>query len=114
MNNVLFKTKSLIREIKSSHEYNRYHCLKNKLASNEELYAKVNEFRKKGFEIQTTDSVDNTFAQAEALRLEYDDILSLPLVEDYLAAEQKICALMQNIYETMAEVLEFDMGFLEK
>lgn len=114
MNNVIYKTKGLVREIKTSNEYNQYRRLQKKLAENKEIYDKLGEFRRKSFQLQTGGSSTGLFGEIEDLRREYEDILSLPLVIDFFVAEQRICSLMQNVYETILESLNFDIDFLEQ
>jgi hypothetical protein len=48
------------------------------------------------------------------LKNENEDLLSEPLVKAFLDAELKLSKLLGKIYETMAEVIEFDIDFLTK
>lgn len=114
MNDVAYKTRALTNEILESEDYIQYRRLQHNIAEDQELYRKINEFRRKSFEIQNKEDNSNLFNELEALRKEYNSILEIGLVIDFFGAEQKICNLMRNVYDTIAETLEFDIEFLDK
>ena len=45
---------------------------------------------------------------------EYDTILQDSLVNNFILAEQRMCAMMREVYAVLAEGLEFDYEYLEK
>ncbi len=42
------------------------------------------------------------------LTREYDELLHNSVVSDFLQAEQQICKLLQRVFDSIAEGLEFD------
>ena len=42
------------------------------------------------------------------LTREYDELLHNSVVSDFLQAEQQICKLLQQVFDSIAEGLEFD------
>lgn len=105
------QAKTLADGIRSSREYHFYHEMKQKISENAQLHARVNTFRKRYFLLANSRGQEAE-AQCEALEAEFADILSKPAVREFLAAEQRFCRLMQNIYDTLDEAADFDLGFM--
>lgn len=114
MGEVISETKALANEIIKSKEYVYYQKAKDNLRKDATLYAKVNEFRRRNFEIQNSSGSDDLFDEIERLNSEYHEILSMPTVTEFFVAEQKVCKLMQDVYTIISNQLEFDLDYLEK
>ena len=85
------------------------------LANKPELWDKINNFRKRAFEIQ----INQNFSQFEAyerlsyLKQDYEEELQDPIVNAFLDADYQLCRSMQKVYQAMAEELDYDIQFLD-
>ena len=107
MREVIIESKELNEKIKQSAEYQSYLHAKQALYTDEGLSNQVKEFRHKNYELQNRQGV-NPFDEVSALVREYDELLHNSLVSEFLRAEQRICKLMQQVYNSISEGLEFD------
>ena len=105
------KAQELKTMIQNSAEYQKYDSCRHILTEDEELYRKVNEFRKKNFEFQTEGSAEN--GQADRLAEAYADVLGQKAVMEYMNAELILCRKLQEIYGLLVGDLEFDLDFLQ-
>lgn len=106
MKETLAKSKILNISIKQSKEYNEYLEAKKELQSNEDLCNKVICFKNRNKELQSHPDY-NPLDEVIALTKEYEEVLNDCVVSRYLQAEQKVCKLMQEVYNKIAEGLEF-------
>lgn len=111
MREVISESKQLNERIKQSDEYQKYLNTKSVLYDNIELCDKLKEFREKNYELQNHPGV-NPYDEISSLVREYDELLNNYIVSDFLRAEQHICKLMQNVYNSIAEGLE--LGYLDE
>lgn len=107
MKNVIEQSKQLNTNIKQSTEYQKYIDTKRVLYDNIELYNQLRDFRNRNNAIQTKQGGD-IFDEMNALLREYDELLHNSIVSDFMNAEQRICKMMQQMYDALAEGLEFD------
>lgn len=107
MKEAIAESKKLNEHIKQSEEYKSYLDSKKALCEDMNLCNQFKEFRKKNYELQNMQG-NNPYDEVSALVREYDDLLNNSLVSDFLRAEQRICKMMQQVYSSIAEGLEFD------
>ena len=50
----------------------------------------------------------------ESLHSEYKDVLTEPVVVDFLSAEQRICKLMRIVYDGIAEDIKLDLSYMDE
>lgn len=110
---ILQEAEKMKHHISNSKEYLYYKECQKKLKKDKELYDKVNEFRKKNFELQSCKQDESTLQEAEQLYDQYQEYLNQESVIEFFDAERKICNIMRQVYDTLAEALEFDLDFLE-
>lgn len=104
---VLEVTKFFISELKHSPEYREYELKLEKIKAQPELHARVNEFRKRNFEIQSNEAPEHLMDRLEALEQEYADILGLSPVEGFLVAELAYCRMIQEVVGLIVEETDF-------
>ncbi len=104
---ILEAARTYIREVKQSPEYLEYEQQLGKIKQQEELYAKVNEFRKRNYELQSSESSENLMDRVEELEREYAELREIPLVEDFLSAELAFCRMMQDADVLISRELDF-------
>lgn len=107
MKDVIEESKKLNDNIHNSEEYKKYIDTKRKLYDNMELCNQLKEFRRRNYELQNRQGV-NPYDEVLSLVLEYDELLHNSIVSDFLRAEQHICRMMQKVYSSISEGLEFD------
>lgn len=98
---------TFMKAIKRSEEYQKYEQYLTELKAEPELYEKVNEFRKKNFEIQNSEASENLMERVDELEREYAALLATPLVEKFLAAELAFCRMIQELDALIAGELDF-------
>ncbi len=107
MKDVINESTLLNRQIKESTEYKNYIATKKALQAETGLLNSLKEFRRRNYEIQNR-MCDNSYDEVSALVREYDELLHNSVVSDFLRAEQRICKTMQQVYNSIADGLEFD------
>lgn len=108
-------TLSFVELLKKSEAYVNYMNYKSFLEKEPELMERVNAFRKESFDIQVGHKYGYFNAYENLLKLnnDHEDLLSEPMVKSFLSAELELSKMINLIYNTFAEGVDFDMGFLE-
>ncbi len=101
-------SKHVVDIFKSTVEYNDYRVLLERLREDAGVYERVREFREKTFLIQQGNESD-IIERTDALACEYDDVISSPLVNDFITAEAAFCKLVRDFTTSVTEELEFDI-----
>ncbi len=112
MNNVMQQTDHLVEAIHASNEYTQYQMLQNAISKDGNVYARLNEFRRRNFEIQMNNS-DNSIDECANLRQEYADVLNRGEVKDFLSAEQRYIKMLRKMYHKLETQLHVNINFLE-
>lgn len=103
-------SREYIKAIKNTEIYKNYRIQLERIRKQPELYERVNEFRRRNFEIQNTGGVDDLFDKIDDFEREYEKFRENPIVDDFLRAELALCRMMQEIDIRITEELDFDMG----
>ena len=82
-------TKKLTDMICHTEDYKCYQKDLTVLKEQEELYRKFKEFRGKSLYLQLEKGQEQYFEKIESLHSEYKDVLTEPVVVDFLTAEQR-------------------------
>lgn len=80
------------------------------IRQNPEKYQRVNEFRRKNYELQQSDGRDMD-ERIEALAEELERFREDPVVDDFFRAELAFCRMMQEVNLRVTEAIDFDMEF---
>lgn len=114
MEEIITKTKLFAEEIRQTEVYQNYKEIELRIKDKTNLLERVEEFRRKSFEIQISHRYGhyNSYEQILALKNENMDLLSEPIVKSFLDAEVKLTKLLAKVYSTMADEIEFDVDFL--
>ncbi len=97
-----------IAKIESSKTYREYETKKNELCQQPELKQRVDEYRRRNFELQTKEDHGNLFEEIERFQKENEDLRNIPLVNDFLASELAFCRMVQEITTTIAQAVAED------
>ncbi|SES83995.1 YlbF family regulator [[Clostridium] polysaccharolyticum] len=104
-------TRLLIGQIKESKAYQDYTRLYSEIQKNPELLKRVNEYRKRRFEIHLSNVKDYSNMQ-EDLRREFSDIHSNELTLEFLIAEKHFSNMMKLVNHTILDSVQMDIDFL--
>ena len=107
-------TKKLTNMICHTEDYKCYQKDLMILKKQEELYRKFKEFRGKSLHLQLEKEQEQYFEKTEALHSEYKDVLTEPVVVDFLSAEQRMCKLMRLVYDGIAEDIKLDLSYMDE
>lgn len=108
--NILQQTDALIEAIETSNEFAQYHLLQ-KAIMKEDVYNRLNEFRRRNFEIQMNSQVDAIDSSAN-LYQEYADILNRTEVKEFLNAEQRYIRMLRRIHQEIDKHANINIDFL--
>lgn len=98
---------TFVQEVKQSEAYSNYSLQLKRMKEQPELYGKVNEFRKKNFDIQNSEFPENVMERLEDLEREYAWLREDALAEDFLQAELAFCRMMQEVDVLVVRELDF-------
>lgn len=110
---IVAEARQLNQVIKNSEEYTRYQNARQRVMAEQELYNRMNEFRRKNYELQSYDDGVNRYQEIHNLGLEYEATLRNPVVNEFLVAEQILTRKLARVYESIAEGLELDYSYME-
>lgn len=108
--NIIQQTDALIEAIETSNEFAQYHLLQ-KAIMKEDVYNRLNEFRRRNFEIQMNSQVDAIDSSAN-LYQEYADILNRTEVKEFLNAEQRYIRMLRRIHQEIDKHANINIDFL--
>lgn len=97
-----------VESIKATDTYRNYCVQLQKIKQQPEQYAKVNEFRKRNFELQNSAQTDDLFEKMDAFEREYEKFREDTVVDDFLRAELAFCRMMQKVDILITEKLDFE------
>ena len=106
------RSADLAEEIMNSATYHEYAKQRDLIRQDPELYAKVNEFRRKNYEFQNLRSASDLYDTVETIRSnkDYNEFRKNPLVESFLSAELALCRLMQEACQLVVSRIDFDLN----
>ena len=113
MNNVMYQTKLLNKELKRSNEYNQYVRVLGNLRAHPDLYARTLELQRRSIHLQSGADY-NTLEEVGRLRKEFEDILNQPVVIDFLGAEQRVVNMLKRTQEGILEGIELETAALDE
>lgn len=112
MKDIEFQTKALINSIKKSNEYNQYQRLYAKIEQDVVLLSGLNEFRKRNLNIQLQGN-ENSLETCAMVHVEYEKVLSNPLVSEFLIAEQRLTTMLKEIVHLIYDNVDLKIDFME-
>ncbi len=107
MTDISYLSNKVLDVIKETPEYLEYSRTLAELKKDSQLYARVNEMREKNFNLQFA-SKEDLMALTDALTIEYEDVIDIAIVKEFIDAEAAFCRLMQIFITGVTSGLEFD------
>lgn len=73
-----------------------------------ELKQQIDEFRVRSFEFQNNTDSEELFDKTDDFVQEYEFFRANPMVDAFLSAELEFCRMMQRVYQSISEKVDFD------
>lgn len=113
MDQVFKLSEELNRALLDSAEYRQYVNTSRAIKEQPELYHMMNDYRKRNRHVQMYASEDTIFDETNQLLVEYDSVVKNEKVAEFLAAEQKLLRMLQQVYANVERHMEFDDDYME-
>ncbi|MCC8103717.1 MAG: YlbF family regulator [Clostridiales bacterium] len=102
-------TQNLIRSIQDTEEYQRYQKLQKIVEADPELRGKLNAFRRRVYQAQTSEETLDYFSEQSRLGADATELRKNELVDEYLKTELHICRTIQKIAFELADAIDLDL-----
>ena len=106
MENLTEAVQQFTQSIRLTEIYQDYAREKNRAKQFPELKERIDEFRRRSYEIQNHSDVCTE--EMEQFEKEYEELLDQPIAADFLAAELAFCRMMQEVNLKITESLDFE------
>ena len=106
MDNMTEAVQQFTRSIMQTEEYQDYNREKIRVKQFPELKERIDEFRRRSYEIQNSSDVARE--EMDLFEEEYESLLGQPMAADFLAAELAFCRMMQEVNLKITECLDFE------
>lgn len=103
----------LILQIKRTNEYNQYQNLLERVKSQEELYRRIGEYRRRSLTMQVY-AGDDFIQENNMLQKEFLDLQNNGLAGEFFAAEHQYCTMVKRLQNQFLEGVQLDTSFLEE
>ena len=110
---IMDKTLEVRDLILNSEDYIRYRKELETLRGSEEIYRRLNEFRRENIAIQLLEDEGKSDEMARKLYTRYADVLNHPLVERFMITEQTICKTMRKVQNQVFEGIDLDISYMD-
>ncbi len=98
----------LIEALKLCPELERYNEARRELKKYPDREQRLNDFRKKNFQLQNAAGEIDLFTEMDRLADEYRDVYQDEVMQNYLKAEAALCRVVQTINGAVIESLDFE------
>ncbi len=105
---IMKETDVLIHRIVSSQVYREYRQSLEKVEQYPELKERLDSFRTRNYELQTSMPEGASFEELDDLDREKRELTQNPLLAEFLAAELALCRMMQEIMNKLVVSLDFE------
>ena len=105
------KTEELTRLIRATDSFRRYQKDLELLKSQEDLYSRLNEFRRKSLYLDEQN--ERYYEISNVMYEEYKDTLTEPVVREFLASQARINKLLRQVFDRIAADMEIDVSYME-
>ena len=104
----------LIQAVLDSEEYREYKRLEAEVSKNADLKRAIDEFRRRNFEIQYNDEIQEIDENISQLEAQYADMRNQGLAKSYFSAELCLCRPVQDVCVSLVDAVDFDVDFLNE
>lgn len=104
------EAKTLVSVVRHSNQYESYQECLSQLKEDKKYYEKFLKFQKEYFKV--IQKSEDSFQEIEELNRKYRDVLSNEKVQAFMEANDRLCAVLKEMYEILGEGIEMDLSFL--
>ncbi|MCH5266953.1 MAG: YlbF family regulator [Lachnospiraceae bacterium] len=112
MNEIETLLEQMIAKIMSTNEYTQYYELLQRVKSNNEVYARIGDYRRRSLWVQMQEGEDFIHGNSE-LQKDFADLQENGLVNEFFAAEHQYVAMIRKIQDHFLEGISLDTTFLD-
>ena len=109
MNDVTECTRTLLEAIRKSQAYRDFEQSKKKIKEHPELKQKIDDFRKRVYLLQNSDSSLDVMDEMQRLYLERQELKKNVMVDEYLSSELRVCRMLQKISMEVMNVTDVEL-----
>jgi len=109
MEQIKLCTDALVEAIQKSEAYQRFLDVKRKVDDHPELRTKLNDFRKRSYELQNRKDNNEFYREMERFEIEYHEIRKDPVISEFLQCEVEICRIMQHVNLKLVQAVDLDI-----
>ena len=106
-------TKALIEAIQNSDEYKEFEKNKIRIREYPELRGQIDEFRKRAYLLQNSESSIDLLDEMGCLLKERQELYKNTLISDYLISELNICRILQRVSMEIMSVTDVEITDFE-
>lgn len=106
-------TQALIEAIRESKEYKEFEKSKTAVAEHPELRGQIDEFRKKIYLLQNSDTSIDLFGEMNRLFVERQELRRNTVISRYLTTELRMCRMLQSISMEVMNVTDLEIDGFE-
>ena len=108
------KTIELMDLVRSSEDYREYLESLEVIRENEQMYRELNIFRRDNMMVDFVENPEERSAEMDRIYRDHRELLTDPVILRFLSCEQKVCRMMQKIYDTISENIDLDMSHMDQ
>ena len=108
------KTIELMDLVRSSEDYREYLESLEVIRENEQMYRELNIFRRDNMMVDFVENPEERSAEMDRIYRDHRELLTDPVILRFLSCEQKVCRMMQKIYDTISENIELDLSHMDQ
>ncbi len=99
-----------IVKMKDTNVYHEYEKQKNRIKADPELKQRVDDYRRKNYELQTKRDLnpDQLYDEMERFQRDSENLRNDPVVNSFLAAELALCRMIQKVTSSIVEAISED------
>lgn len=105
-------TRALLEAIRNSEEYKNFEKTKAEIEGKPEERKQVDDFRRKAYLMQNSDSSIDLLEEMTRLACERQELRKNQLVTDYLSSELSLCRMLQRISMEVMNVTDIQLDAL--
>lgn len=106
-------TRALLEAIRNSEEYKNFEKAKAQIDGKPEERKKVDDFRRKAYLLQSSDSSIDLLDEMNRLAFERQELRKDEAVANYLSSELAVCRMLQRISLEVMNVTDFQIEALK-
>lgn len=113
MNQIQQCTGNLIEAILKSEDYEAFLDARKRLYADSKKVQRTDYLRKKNFDLQEKESMDVFSEEMEQFTYEVENSLQDEDIDNYLAAEHRMCRILQETFREIVDRVDLDLEFLD-